>query len=277
EQTLNAALHLLPGTKHVVVVGGRGKFDIAWEAVAELSFHNYESKLEFTYLTNLTMPTLLERLQHLPTNTIVYHTAITEDAAGNRFIDATQSVPLVARSANAPVFVMDDVDLNGGTVGGYLVNWADDGRVAAEMAVRVLNGERTRDIPVVTSRSAYMFDWRALKRWGLKQSELPPGSIVLHREPSFWDLYKQYVLIGIVVLLAQTAAILGLLWQRRRRARAERELKESEGRFRTVADTAPVLIWMSGTDRLLTYFNKPWLRFTGRSMQQELGNGWTDA
>ena len=121
-----------------------------------------------------------------------------------------------------------------------------------------------------------MFDWRALKRWGLKQSELPPGSIVLHREPSFWDLYKQYVLIGIVVLLAQTAAILGLLWQRRRRARAERELKESEGRFRTVADTAPVLIWMSGTDKRCTYFNKPWLQFTGRSMQQELGNGWTD-
>ena len=123
-ETLNAALHLLPGTKHVVVVGGAGKFDETWEGVAKQAFQNYESKLDFTYLTGLTMPVLLERLGHLPSNTIVYHTAISQDAAGERFIDSAQSVPLVAAAANAPVFVMDDVDLRAGTVGGDLVNWA---------------------------------------------------------------------------------------------------------------------------------------------------------
>jgi PAS domain S-box-containing protein len=60
------------------------------------------------------------------------------------------------------------------------------------------------------------------------------------------------------------------------RKRTERKLRESEERFRLVANTAPVLIWMSGTDKLCTYFNKPWLEFTGRPLQAELGNGWTD-
>jgi PAS domain S-box-containing protein len=58
------------------------------------------------------------------------------------------------------------------------------------------------------------------------------------------------------------------------RKRTEEALRESEKRFRLVADTAPTLIWMSGTDKLCTFFNKGWLEFTGRSMEHELGEGW---
>jgi PAS domain S-box-containing protein len=60
------------------------------------------------------------------------------------------------------------------------------------------------------------------------------------------------------------------------RGRAQAALRESEERFRIVADAAPVLIWMSGLDKLCTFFSKPWLEFTGRTMEQEMGNGWAE-
>jgi PAS domain S-box-containing protein len=53
-------------------------------------------------------------------------------------------------------------------------------------------------------------------------------------------------------------------------------VRESEERFRLVANTAPVMIWLSGTDKLCTYVNRPWLDFTGRTIEQELGSGWVD-
>jgi PAS domain S-box-containing protein len=53
-------------------------------------------------------------------------------------------------------------------------------------------------------------------------------------------------------------------------------VRESEERFRLVANTAPVMIWMAGTDKLRNYFNKPWLDFTGRSLEAELGDGWVE-
>jgi PAS domain S-box-containing protein len=60
------------------------------------------------------------------------------------------------------------------------------------------------------------------------------------------------------------------------RRRANSALRESEERFRLVANTAPVMIWMSGVDMFCTYLNQAWLDFTGRSLEAELGNGWTE-
>ena len=58
--------------------------------------------------------------------------------------------------------------------------------------------------------------------------------------------------------------------------RSEVALRESEARFRNMADTAQFMLWISGPDKRCVYFNKPWLEFTGRTMEQELGNEWTE-
>lgn len=73
---------------------------------------------------------------------------------------------------------------------------------------------------------------------------------------------------------AATFMLLAVLTEEQKRT--ERAFSESEKRFRLVADTAPALIWMAGPDKLCIYFNKPWLDFTGRSVESELGNGWTE-
>jgi PAS domain S-box-containing protein len=83
-------------------------------------------------------------------------------------------------------------------------------------------------------------------------------------------LAVQVFLIVLAVPLMFLAAVID------ERAKGETELRESDERFRLVADSAPVLIWMSGLDKLCIFFNKPWLEFTGRTIEQELGNGWAE-
>ena len=77
-------------------------------------------------------------------------------------------------------------------------------------------------------------------------------------------------LIGLAIPLLFLSAVI------EERMAGQSELRESESRFQIVADAAPVLIWMAGVDKLCTFLNKPWLQFTGRSMDQELGNGWAE-
>ncbi|MEI7812803.1 MAG: PAS domain S-box protein [Ignavibacteria bacterium] len=60
------------------------------------------------------------------------------------------------------------------------------------------------------------------------------------------------------------------------RKQAEDALRESEQNYRTLADSGHTLVWASGTDKLYNYFNRVWLEFTGRTPEQEMGNGWTE-
>jgi PAS domain S-box-containing protein len=55
----------------------------------------------------------------------------------------------------------------------------------------------------------------------------------------------------------------------------KRKQTSGEQRFRELLDASPVMVWMSGTDALCTFFNRAWLEFRGRNLQEELGNGWT--
>src|SRR5207248_8032464 len=79
---------------------------------------------------------------------------------------------------------------------------------------------KPRDIPTVDAPVVPMFDWRQLRRWGIDDFRLPPGSRVLFREVSFWRGYRGYLIAGAAVCFAQLALIGALLIERRRRRRA---------------------------------------------------------
>ena len=96
--------------------------------------------------------------------------------------------------------------------------------MAAAVAVRILNGEKAGNIKTPPTRyAAPRYDWQVMQRFGISESGLPPGSTILFKPPTLWELYRWQIVAIAAVILLQAALILGLLWEHRRRRRLEVE------------------------------------------------------
>jgi PAS domain S-box-containing protein len=272
--TLDIALRLHPGSRRVYVVCGCAPFDADWEGEARRAFGPYEGRLEFVYLSGLPMAELLDQVATLPEGSLVYYLHIFRDGAGATLVPA-EALERLAERASAPIYGHVGTYVGRGIVGGRVFDFELEGRNAARLGARLLKGEGPGALEnAEVGTNSDVFDWHQIKRWGIDESRLPGGSTVRNREPSLWEGYKWHVAAAAAFCLVQAALIAGLVAQLAKRRRGEAALRESEGRFRLMADAAPVLIWASGTDKKCTYCNRPWLEFTGRPLEGELGDGW---
>ena len=191
--TLDVALRLHPDTQQVYMIAGKAPFDIEWEIEDRRRFLPYKDRLMFVYLTGLPMGELLERITRLPERSIIYYLHIHQDGAGTPFYPS-EALDRIASKAKVPIYGHVDTYVGRGIVGGRVFTFETEGQNAARLGLRILAGEKTDSIPIPgESENSYRFDWRQLRRWGIDEQNLPPGSVVQYRETTFWDLYKWHI------------------------------------------------------------------------------------
>jgi signal transduction histidine kinase len=214
-------LQLLPQTQHVFMVMGSGQVGRFWHHELNEQFRRFQDRLTFVWSDDLTLPEVLSRCASLPANSVIFYLTFGTDAAGAAYADE-QVVDDIHAVANAPLFSRHSVYLGSGVVGGRLISIDELGRKTADAGTRILNGASPGSVRVAPQPPGKpIFDWRELQRWGIPESRLPSGSVVRFRKPSVWVEYRGTVLSVAGALLIQALLIIGLLFQRRARRRAE--------------------------------------------------------
>jgi len=238
---LDLILRLQPDTRRVVLVYGTSPFDRAEVGGVKEAIARYGERLELSELTDLPFDDVLKKVAVLPDATVVLYFQLLRDGAGRTFVPA-EAAATISRVARVPVYGLSDTLIGRGIVGGRVISFREQARRTGGLALRILAGERLGLMDAGgPEANVYMFDARALKRWSISESRLPPGSVVLYREPTVWELYRWHIAGGLALVGIQGLLITGLLVQRRKRGRAQAALTRSLRFERLVSDLSNTL------------------------------------
>jgi signal transduction histidine kinase len=231
-QTLDLAAALQPDVRHVFVVSGADPGSVEYEQIARRQLARFEPRLTITYLAGLTTEALQARLASLPEQSLIYYLVANQDGAGHR-LQPLDYLDSLAAVANAPMYCWVDSAIGHGIVGGSLKSQTAETDAVARLAVRVLRGESADAIAMSNaSLNVAQVDWRELRRWGIAEARVPPGTRVLFQEPSAWERYKRYIVGSAALVFVQALFIVALLVQRARRRRAEARVRGRERELR---------------------------------------------
>jgi len=223
---LKNILRLLPDTTNLAVVVGNSTIERFWTEEFRRAFQPFANQINIEWFNDLTFDKMLDRAASMPPRSAILWVLLSEDAAGVPY-SQDQALEKIRKVSAAPIFGLGDYEIGRGIVGGPLLQTQEQGRKAAEVALRILKGENPDSIKTAPLLfGAPIYDWRELQRWKISEARLPPGSIVQFREPSLWEQYRWPIAAIAAVIAGQALLITYVLFQSRRRRVAEAEAAE---------------------------------------------------
>lgn len=229
--TVELMLCLQPRTREILVISGASASDQLLQSIARRQLEVLEKQVKFTYLTGVAVEDLVGAVTRVPDGTAVLYLSMYQDSAGNKLL-SHEVLARITKEARVPVYSQGGSYVGLGIVGGVVFDPESLGRETAQLALRVLRGERLQDLPIQESKSTVpMVDWRQLQRWRLDEKRLPAGTVVRFREVSVWQNYKWYILGFLAGMTLESLLIVMLFVEVRKRRTSERISKELSGRL----------------------------------------------
>ena len=272
-ETIDLALRLQPDTTSIAIITGVSEWDKYWLAVAHHELLRRQDRVKEIDLIGPVGHELLEKVDGLPPHTVVLF-QLRPDDFNRPALDPMDVLAGVAQ--RRPTYsAWPGLALNRGGIGGSYRDLPKEAVLNGEIVARVLSGEPPENIAIVHDSDLQVrVDWRALQRWDIPESALPPGAVIDYRPPSIWQRERKSIVIGIIVIVAEALLIAGLLLQSARKRKAESVLRESEERFRVMADSTPSLVWMCDARGRIVYLNDRRIAFTGPEPNAGYGENW---
>jgi diguanylate cyclase (GGDEF)-like protein len=238
--TILAAKQMVPELKKVYIIHDKSESGISTGEMIQDAADSSGLGLTTVDLSNLTLAQLINVVSKLENGSIVFMASYNSDVSQVVYPiqDLTEKI---SSNSSAPIFTIDEGTFGSGTIGGSITSGTEHGIAAAELGIRILNGERADSIPISDQRSTYWgFDYLQLERFGIPAESLPDGSHLINKPFSFYETYKAFVLSNLLIILFLFAFIIFLLLNLNYRKKIQAKLENQKEAIYNLAYYSPV-------------------------------------
>ena len=277
-RTIQMAMEINPSIKKVYVVFDNSESGLSTGKMVMDQIDSLNLGLQLFPMNRLSSEQIKATASTLSSDSIVLMTTYYSDSTG-RIIEFDRFASELGSSSSVPVYHIYDFGLNHGAFGGSLISGRIQGQTSAGLALRILQGEKANQIPVVTDSTVRnVFDYNELQHFDIPLKKLPKGSEVINKPFSFYQTYKVLVLSIIAAFTVLLAFILILLFYVQLVKRIRSNLEKSNERFSLATYGADAVIWDVDMSTMIYYFSDSWYELLGyeRDEINEARGGWRD-
>ena len=229
EDTVDMALKAHPDTHTLAFIVSTG--DATSKRIAEIAeataFPKLRERFEVVVLKDASVDEIRTRLAQLPRQTLLFLSGQARDQGDGRALTPAENGSLITAVSPFPSYTFWDFHLNRGVIGGHILTGLDQGRSAADLALRILDGTPADAIPVLmTSPTTNIFDYLIMERFGIHPKNLPVGATIINRPFSVWETYRWQIVGVVTLLILETLLILLMMRTMRERRKALADLAE---------------------------------------------------
>ncbi len=237
EETLDIMVKLFPLTQKVYVISDVTKTgNIDLKSFYEFANSKSDLTVENISLKNYSFSELGAVLKGIEEKSPVLLLSALQDKNGEA-MDFQCSLNLISQNLDAPLFHLYQHGLGNGIIGGKLISQYEQGRRAASIVTKLINGEGFSKIKVLyESPNYYMFDYNELEKFNVDMSLLPKSSVIINRPISLFDKYKNIFIIVVLFIASQSVIIFLLFISNHKRKRIQTELEDQVSDYKVLND-----------------------------------------
>ena len=226
-ETVELAIRIQPAVRNLAFIISTG--DASNKRMAEVAedtlFPELRKGHNLIVLKDATMAEIGSRLGAQPPDSAVFLVGMTRDLIKGRRPTAVENSRMIAAVSPVPVYSFWDFALGTGILGGHIITGRDQGRTAADMVLRILDGTPADSIPVMMQTPARnVIDFNVMKKYGIEINDLPEGCSVINRPVSLWESYGWYIGAALLAIFLESLLIVALVLSLRQRKAAFRML-----------------------------------------------------
>jgi len=197
--TIDLMLELHPQTTTIATIFDNTLSGNLFKQLVEDAASNTKRNIKFKYLDNLSPKVLQRSLGELPVNSLVLWAIYLRTPTGEP-LSSKESIKLVTQSSHVPTYCIWDV-VGQGVLGGKITSPNYQGKKAAKITMRILQGAKIKDIPVIGSPLVNIFDFNAMKKFNITSEQIPDPKILINKPKTFYDLYKTSIWIASIIMI----------------------------------------------------------------------------